>query len=183
MLGRLHRIKAIDRVLEAVALLHRRGVIARLEFVGPIQDTDYRDALVKQAERLGLSQHFKLLGPLYGREQLRFYARCGVLVVASHSENFSNVVVEALSVETPVVASLGTPWAELAEVGCGAWVDNQAKPLADAIEPFLTSPELRRSAGVEGRLLVQRKYTWPTIARQLLEAYDGAIRLHQGANR
>jgi glycosyltransferase involved in cell wall biosynthesis len=105
------------------------------------------------------------------------------LVVASHSENFSNVVVEALSVETPVVASLGTPWAELAEVGCGAWVDNQAKPLADAIEPFLTSPELRRSAGVEGRLLVQRKYTWPTIARQLLEAYDGAIRLHQGANR
>lgn len=180
MLGRLHPIKAVDRVLEAVALLHRRGIRARLEFAGPIQEPDYRDMLVKQANRLGLSGDFQLRGPLYGAEQLQFYARCGLLVVASHSENFGNVVVEALNVETPVIASLGTPWAELPEAGCGAWVENRPESLADTISRFLCDPDAQRRAGVAGRRLVKEKYTWPSVARRLLEAYDWVIQRHRG---
>ena len=176
MLGRLHPIKAVDRVLDAMDLLHRAGVDTRLQFAGPVQDPVYRDALLNQANRLGLADRFDLLGPLYGIDKLRFYARCSIVVVASHSENFSNVVVEALNAGTPVVASLGTPWAELAEVGCGAWVANQPKSLADAIAPFITSPDLRRNAGAAGRLLVQQKYTWPTVARRMVEVYDAEIR-------
>jgi glycosyltransferase involved in cell wall biosynthesis len=172
MLGRLHPIKAVDRVLDALDLLQRAGVVARLQFAGPVQDLAYRDSLLAQADRLGLANRFELLGPLHGMEKLRFYARCSVLVVASHSENFSNVVVEALNLRTPVVASLGTPWAELAEAGCGAWVANQPESLADAIAPFITSPRVRLEAGAAGRHLVQRKYTWPTIARQMAELYD-----------
>ena len=175
MLGRLHPIKAVDRVLDALDLLQRAGVVARLQFAGPVQDLAYRDSLLAQADRLGLANRFELLGPLYGKEKLRFYARCSVLVVASHSENFSNVVVEALNLRTPVVASLGTPWAELAEVGCGAWVANQPESLADAIAPFITSSKVRLEAGAAGRQLVQRKYTWPTIARQMAEVYDTEV--------
>ena len=175
MLGRLHPIKAVDRVLDALDLLRRAGTVARLQFAGPVQDLAYRDSLLAQADRLGLANRFELLGPLYGMEKLRFYARCSVVVVASHSENFSNVVVEALNLRTPVVASLGTPWAELAEVGCGAWVANTPESLADAIAPFITSSKIRIEAGVAGHQLVQRKYTWPTIARQMAEVYEAEI--------
>lgn len=180
MLGRLHPIKAVDCVIEALHLLRRDGVTARLQFVGPVQDIAYRDALLVQAERLGLADHFELCGPLYGEAKLRFYARCSVLVVASHSENFSNVVVEALNVRTPVVASLGTPWADLANLGCGAWVANQPRPLADAIAPFVTSPDARARAGEAGRALVLQKYTWPTVARQMAEVYEQEIRRYHG---
>jgi len=182
MIGRLHPIKAVDRVLDALVILHRRGLTANLEFAGPVQDASYRDALLNQAQRIGLASHFKLLGPLHDMDKLRFYARCSVLVVASHSENFGNVVVEALNVQTPVVASLGTPWAELANVGCGAWVENQPQSLADAIAPFLISPEYRNKAGVAGRLLVQQKYTWPTVARQMVETYAAEIQRHRSAS-
>jgi glycosyltransferase involved in cell wall biosynthesis len=181
MMGRLHPIKALDRVLDAMAILRRAGIVTKLRFAGPVEDPDYRDALMKQAERLGLSSHFELLGPLYGWDKLRFYAHCAVLVVASHSENFGNVVVEALNVRTPVVASKGTPWTELAEHRCGAWVDNQPESLAAAIAPFIMSPDLRRCAGDAGRQLVQRKYTWPTIARQMLKVYDTEIHWHHDA--
>lgn len=179
MLGRLHPIKAVDRVLEALAILHRRGVHANLQFAGPVQDKVYRDRLVLRAKELGLSGHFELVGPQFGAKQVAFYSRCAVLVVASHSENFSNVVIEALNVETPVVASLGTPWAELPRVGCGAWVENRAETLADAIAPFLASPDLRRAAGAAGRQLVQKKYTWPTIAQHMAEAYEAVVRNRQ----
>jgi glycosyltransferase involved in cell wall biosynthesis len=178
MLGRLHPIKAVDRVLGALAVLHRRGITARLEFAGPAQEVDYRNRLTNQAQALGLSDHFKLVGPQYGADQLAFYSRCAVLVVASHSENFSNVVIEALNIETPVVASLGTPWAELAEVGCGAWVSNEPESLANAIAPFLTNLEMRRQAGVFGRALVQRRYTWPTVTNDMAEAYLAVVRYH-----
>ena len=175
MLGRLHPIKAVERVIDALALLLRAGLVVRLEVAGPVQDSVYRQSLLDRAERLGVASHFELLGPLHGDEKLRFYARCSVLVVASHTENFSNVVVEALNVRTPVVASLGTPWAELAEVGCGAWVANEPKSLADAIAPFLTDPGLCRNAGDAGHVLVQQKYTWPTVARQMAQVYDAEI--------
>ncbi len=175
MLGRLHPIKAVDCVIEALHLLRREGVTARLQFVGPFQDLAYRDSLLAQANRLGLADSFELCGPLYGKDKLRFYARCSVLVVASHSENFSNVVVEALNVRTPVVASLGTPWAELGELGCGAWVANGPRQLADAIAPFVTSPEARARAGEAGRELVRQKYTWPTVARQMVQVYEKEI--------
>lgn len=181
MLGRLHPIKAVDRVIDALAILRDAGVDARLQFVGPIQDLAYRDSLVEQARQLGLTERFELLGPLYGLEKLRFYARCSVVVVASHSENFSNVVVEALNVRTPVVASLGTPWAELGETGCGAWVANQPQALANAIVPFLTSSDLRRIAGIAGRRLAQRNYTWPTVAEKMAAVYESAISRRVGA--
>jgi glycosyltransferase involved in cell wall biosynthesis len=172
MMGRLHPIKAVDRVLEAMATLRQRGLITKLKFAGPVEDPAYRDALLLQARRLDLADSFELVGSVYGVEKLRFYAGCAILVVASHSENFGNVVVEALNVGTPVVASHGTPWAELADLGCGAWVDNQPQLLADAIAPYIISPELRASAGEAGRLLVKRKYLWPDVARQMAKIYE-----------
>ena len=55
----------------------------------------------------------------------------------SKSENFGNVIVEALSQGTPVIASKGTPWLKLNEKGAGWWIDAQAEQVATTVDELL----------------------------------------------
>jgi glycosyltransferase involved in cell wall biosynthesis len=179
MLGRIHPIKAIDRVIEALGSLQQEGVGARLVVAGPPQDLSHLAGLEAQVARLGLNQRVTFLPALSGREKQLFLAGCRVVVVASHSENFSNVVVEALALEVPVVASLGTPWAELPRLGCGNWVQNDSRSLATALRPYLTSLEVARTAGIRGRQRVLEKYTCAAVAQQMFAAYNQVLGAQQ----
>ena len=76
------------------------------------------------------------------------------------------IVTEALSVGTPVMASLGTPWEELNTVGCGWWTDRSPENIATVMHQVLEMPmEDLLTMGEKGRELVHRKYTAPQVAR------------------
>ena len=63
------------------------------------------------------------------------------MILPSHSENFGNVVVEALAQKTPVIASKGTPWEILEQHNAGFWVENSPLGLATAIDRLLDLDE------------------------------------------
>ena len=64
--------------------------------------------------------------------------------VPSDFENFGMIVTEALSVGTPVMASLGTPWEELNTIGCGWWIDRTPENIAQVMRQVMemSIPEL-----------------------------------------
>ena len=68
-----------------------------------------------------------------GEEKYKLYANAYFSILVSHSENFGNVVIEALSQGTPVIASKGTPWEQLAEKA-GFWIDNDENSIACCID-------------------------------------------------
>ena len=83
------------------------------------------------------------------------------------------IVTEALSVGTPVMASLGTPWEELNSHDCGWWVDRAPESVAAVMEEVLSlSPERLLEMGANGRRLVEEKYTDTKVAQQMQELYD-----------
>lgn len=179
-LGRIHPIKGLDRLIEAAALLRDRGLDVDLALAGPTQDEEHRAALEHLASRLALADRVRFPGELHGEAKLDFLAGCRLLCLPSHSENFGNVVVEALAALTPVVAAHGTPWAELEARGAGRWVTPTPAALADAIEPYLRDPALAAQAGERGRALVESRYGWPSVARSMCEVYEEAARLARG---
>ena len=97
------------------------------------------------------------------------FQRTEVLVLPSHSENFGNVVAEALAYGVPVIASRGTPWSRLEEKGCGLWVSNDPKTLAAAIEDISKMP--LEEMGQRGREWMQQEFSWPSIAAAMIETY------------
>ncbi|MEO5732018.1 MAG: glycosyltransferase [Byssovorax sp.] len=179
-LGRIHPIKGLDRLIEAAAILRDRGLDVELQLAGPTQDEDHRAALERLAARLSLGARVRFPGELHGEAKLDFLAGCRVLCLPSHSENFGNVVVEALASLTPVVAAHGTPWAELEARGAGRWAPGTPVALADAIEPYLRDAAAATRAGEQGRALVESRYGWPSVALSMCEVYEEAARITRG---
>ena len=83
-------------------------------------------------------------------------------------------MVDALAHAKPVIASTGTPWQVLAERRCGWWVENSPDSLARAIEEARTSP--LEEMGARGRALVEERFTWPAVARQMIKEYEHVLR-------
>ena len=111
----------------------------------------------------------------------RLYRAADVFVLPSPMENFSMVVLEALAYGVPAIATKGTPWGELEDIGaefgggrCGWWIEQGVVPLAAALREAMALTERERAAmGARGRELARRKYSWRSVADTLLAAYNG----------
>jgi glycosyltransferase involved in cell wall biosynthesis len=88
------------QLVEAIAMLRRRGVRAKALMVG---DGPTRGAVEDRARELGVTGHVAITG---FQEQVRpFLAACDTAVLTSLSEAFSLAAVEAMAMARPVVHS------------------------------------------------------------------------------
>lgn len=141
-MGRLHPIKALDRLMLALSTstLFRESDYSLL-IAGPDSSESYTKSLTDMTHTLGLSDKVHFLGMVQGARKEQHYANARLLILPSHSENFGNVVIESLAQGTPVIASTHTPWQALETERAGRWVSNDPDALREAIEPFLTMPD------------------------------------------
>lgn len=128
--GRIHPKKAIERLIEAVAIAKYPKPV---KIIGDYNN-EYGQELIQLATGLGVSKQVEFLGHKRGIEKYQLMANAYCMVMPSHTENFGIVVTEALTQGTPVIASLGTPWAVLTERKAGIWSSNEAKALANALD-------------------------------------------------
>ena len=170
-LGRLHPRKNVEALLDAWILLGSKVKDAQLVIMGK-GDFAYEKMLkekVKESEMMNV----EFAGFVNGRDKFERLASLTALCVPSDFENFGMIVTEALSVGTPVIASLGTPWQELNARYCGYWVSNDVQTLAETIEQVLSLPEDEiQRMGENGKRLVQEKYQDTQVARMMQQLYD-----------
>lgn len=137
-LGRVHPKKGIENMIDAFNLLDSATLGSHRLLIVGTGDKNYLKALKKKVAASERSSAIHFLGHRTGQEKRRIYASSKVMVLPSYSENFGNVVVEALVHSTPVIASRFTPWSGLEKAGCGRWVDNAPVSLAWALELVLS---------------------------------------------
>jgi len=135
--GRLNQIKNIDIILSGLAQspAFMNGNV-KFKLAGE-KTGEYYESLVHQAKELGISDKVEFLGLVTGAEKDRLYAGAKCLLLMSKSENFGNVIVEALSQGTPAIASQGTPWQQLDVKGAGWWIDANAESVGEMVEKLL----------------------------------------------
>lgn len=173
-LGRLHPRKNVEALLDAWMLLGIKVKDAQLVIMGK-GDFAYEKMLKEKVKESGM-MNVEFAGFMNGRDKFERLASLTALCVPSDFENFGMIVTEALSVGTPVIASLGTPWQELNTEHCGYWVDNDVKTLAETIEQVLSLPENEiRRMGENGKRLVQERYQDAQVAQMIVQLYDWLI--------
>lgn len=170
-LSRLHEKKRPELLLRSLAQLANRGAPFHLILAGD-GDTAYVKKLRELVESLELSDRITFAGLALGEEKHCLLQGADLFVLPSFSENFGIAVAEAMSARLPIVITPGIQIApEIKAANAGLIVEGEVEPLASAIEQLLIQPELRQKLGNNGHQLAQERYSWLTIAQQLIPAY------------
>ncbi|MGL4636636.1 MAG: glycosyltransferase family 4 protein [Beijerinckiaceae bacterium] len=154
--ARLCREKAQETLLEAAAVLLNRGRRFELVLVG---DGDIRQALEKRTADLGLKDHVRFAGWLGGDDVRREMLAARALVVPSFAENLPVVMMEAMALERPVIATMIAGIPELVIPGETGWLvpASSVEDLANAMEACLDCPDpMLKKLGRQGRARVQQ---------------------------
>lgn len=152
--GRINPIKNIDLLISAIAEVYKIYPNIGIDVVGSARleyEIAYMKLLQDQIKQLSLEQVVSFKGHLDGDEKNKLIASSKALILPSKSENFGNVVLEALAQGTPVIASKNTPWELLKENEAGFWVEGSLKGLTDGMLDLLGIEEnsyrqMRRNA-------------------------------------
>lgn len=171
-LGRINWKKGIDRII--AALPHIEG--ARLIVAGNDEE-HLTPRLEELAQRLGVAERVEFTGAVTGNAKDELLARATLFALTSMSENFGNVVLEAMAARTPVVV---TPEVGLAEdvrrARAGVVVSSQPREIANAVNTLLRDPVARHEMGERGRRAVEERFTWPRIAAEMEAHYARLLR-------
>ncbi len=167
-LSRLHPGKGLMTLAEAWGQVRPQGW--RMRVVG-FDNYGVRPRVERRLEELGIADWI-FEGAMNDEEKWNVYRNATLFIHPSVSENFGVSIAEALYAGLPVITTKGTPWEELEERRCGWWVDIGVEPLVKALkEAIALSDAERQEMGARGRELIEEKYTWPAIGKQMAEAY------------
>jgi glycosyltransferase involved in cell wall biosynthesis len=142
--GRLHPIKGIDRLIEAVALTRRDVPGVRLEVVGPGER--HQRELEAVAAAAGITDAVRFHGFVPAEEKLRVLATAHVSGLLSAAEGLPMAALEAMACATPVVLSEGCHVPEVHGVG-GLVTDGSPAATAPALTALLSDPRQREVLG------------------------------------
>lgn len=142
--GNLVELKGHDLIIDALALLGDRHAGARLCIVG---EGPMRSRLEALAGRKGVSERVHFTGRVPNEQLARWYSAADMLVLASRSEGWANVLLEAMACGTPVVATdVGGSREVVADPCAGRLVAQRDAPsLTQAIEQVLAARLDRRA--------------------------------------
>lgn len=166
---RIHPKKNLMSLVEAWSEARPNGW--RMIIAGSSED-GHREELEAAIAVRGLSDEFEFVGPVDTQERQTLYDKAGLFVLPSYSENFGMSVAEALANGVPVITTRGAPWQDLISHGCGWWEEIGAAPLARALRKAVAmTDDERLEMGRRGRELVEQKYLWQRVAREMKSVY------------
>jgi glycosyltransferase involved in cell wall biosynthesis len=166
-LSRINWKKGLDRLLEAWQWLPD----LKLMIAGNDEEA-YQEKLEALARRHGVQHRICFLGPVAEEHKWALYENAEFFVLPSYSENFGNVVAEAMMMGCPVVITPQVGLASLVrESGAGIVVDGEPATLGAAMHSLSQDAFRLRSMGQRGRLTAREHLSWESVGRRMEEMY------------
>jgi glycosyltransferase involved in cell wall biosynthesis len=175
--GRLTYGKGLHVLLEALNHVKNR---VRMVIIGPPDlDGDYYQNLLKLIEnqqRKG-KHEVKVLGAMEQADIVNWYQRASIFILPSFWEGFGVVILEALSCETPVVATSVGGIPEIVKHNKNGILvpPNNPLKLAEAIQYLMDNKNVRTRMGKEGRKDVIREFSLRITTKRLETIYQGIL--------
>ena len=171
--GRLSPEKGQAGLLRSFAQLRGRHEDVRLRLVG---DGPERQALEALAAELGLTDRISFLGRMSEAEALAEIARSDILVLPSLMEGLPIVLMEAMALGVPVIASRVAGIPELVEDGTGGllFAPSDWDELTSCIERLLTDDALCRALADHAKRKVNEEFDVRKSAEMLARLFERA---------
>lgn len=171
-IGRLHPVKRLNLLIEALRFLNMNSPVVRLWIVG---EGEERESLESLTNRLGLRERVTFLGNQ--TEVGDLYASADLFVLPSESEGMPNVVIEAMAARLPALVS--------DEAGCGTVIESEkngwiftegsVEPLAKTLRKILDNPEMRVSVATAGQRTILDRFSVERMSSSFCEIYGDVL--------
>lgn len=169
-LSRLHPKKGLGLLLHAWERMHAEFPDWELVVAGP-DERGHLQELQSLALALGLQDTLRFTGAVSGAVKQALLRSADLFVLPSHSEGFPMSLLEAMACSIPVVATRACNFPQITSSQAGWECDAELQSLLQTIQLACRAGETERTQrGRNGRLLVERQYTWPAILPLILKA-------------
>jgi glycosyltransferase involved in cell wall biosynthesis len=170
--GNIRRVKGHDVFIKSAALLIGRFPNVQFSVVGAVLEADYFKELQNIISDLNLADHFHFVGELVNSNT--YMENADIFVLPSHSEGFSNAIIEAMAASLPVVATNVGGNAEAVIDGVSGFIVPKDDPieLSVAISKLLSNPALRKTMGEAGHAIVTEKFTVEAMMKKITHSYE-----------
>jgi glycosyltransferase involved in cell wall biosynthesis len=170
--GRLSAEKGFDVLIRSVDQLLRKGVDLELAIVG---EGDEKLRLQNLILELGRLDRIHLLG--YRSDLTALYEAMDVYALSSLREGLPNVLLEAMAVEVPVVATriAGVPRLIQGEINGLLVEPGSTEELTGALARLLGDEGLRQRLRMAGRRTVETCYSFTVRMRKIQALYDNLL--------
>jgi glycosyltransferase involved in cell wall biosynthesis len=166
-LGRIHPKKGLQLLLPVWAKLGALRADWQLVIAGP-DEAGYLGEIRALASSLGLGDRVIFTGLVTGEEKTRLLYSADLFILPSYSEGLPMSVLEAWACGLPVVATRECNLGDVSTAQAGWECDATFESLEESLRAALGASEAeRRERGANGRRLIDIRYSWPSIAREL----------------
>lgn len=174
LLDEFHKYKGLEYLLKAIKIVKKDIEDIKLIIGGKGNLLEYYRSM---AESLGLEDNVEFHGFIAEDKIVEYYNSCSLFVlpsISSAQEGFGIVALEAMACEKPVITTDIVGVADdLNNVNAGKIIPpKDVEKLAQAIVELLIHPRMSKKMGINGRKLVEEKYTWLKIAEMTENIYN-----------
>jgi glycosyltransferase involved in cell wall biosynthesis len=166
-LSRIDWKKGLDRLIEAW-----KWVPDLLLVIAGNDEDGYRRKLEGIAAEHRVVDRVRFVGPVTDEHKWALYENALLFALPSYSENFGNVVAEAMAMGCPVVVTREVGLAHLVEQsGSGVVAEGEPRRFAHAINALHRDPARRQAMGAQGRLTALRHLSSESVADRFESIY------------
>jgi glycosyltransferase involved in cell wall biosynthesis len=172
--SRLLHQKGLHVLLDAFAKCLEKHPQASLVIVG---DGLYRHQLEEQARMLGIAENTHFLGYLQQPRLSAVVSEFNIFAFPTFGEGFGLVLLEAMAVSKPVVASNVMAIPEIVidgQTGLLVPPDN-ADALAQGLLKLIENPSLCQQFGSAGRQRLEQEFTVDIMVQKTIAVYDEVL--------
>jgi glycosyltransferase involved in cell wall biosynthesis len=172
--GRIHRSKAVHRLVEAYAEARFLGMTQDLVVLGPPGGEERK--LEATIHRLGLESCVHVVGPIFGSEKWAAITGCDLFVHRPLFEGFGIAIGEALACGKPVVTTTSCKLGRASDDGALLMVEDIDDRFSRAMHRIATDAHEAARLGQEGANWARKHLDWSAVAVSANDAYQRAAR-------
>lgn len=170
--GRLSAEKGFDRLISAISDLIQNGYDVELAIAGDGDDRARLERLIAEQDHPG---RFRILGHRSDLEDL--YQAFDIFALSSLREGLPNVLLEAMALKVPVVATRIAGVPRLIEDGRNGLLVNPGSDseLAAALRRLLDDESLQRNLAEAGRRTIEERHSFAGRMDRVRGIYDDLL--------
>jgi glycosyltransferase involved in cell wall biosynthesis len=170
-LGRIHKTKGIDMLVEAYSDLVKDLKESRLVIVGP--DDGHLSELKKQTDELGIEDKVLFTGPLFNRDKLTAYVDADVFVTPKFS-GLPVTFIEACACGLPIITTTEGDDIDWINDNVGFVVEYDKCSIYQAVLKILQDEKLWNDFSNNGKNLALQELNWDKIVTKMeMDVYEG----------